>query len=103
MAIGQQSEKGQVGYVLHRIWLPYEPLCRVYPKLQGRRYLQPFYEIRRWFRVFDPKARSRRKQELDAIKRLDAEKKAEVNQMLRDLGMLKIGESPVVWRFALSA
>lgn len=88
MAIGQQSEKGQVGYVLHRIWLPYEPLCRVYPKLQGRRYLQPFYEIRRWFRVFDPKARSRRKQELDAIKRLDAEKKAEVNQMLRDLEML---------------
>ena len=57
MAIGQQKEKGQLGYIIKRIWLPYEFLCVTYPKLRERRCLQLFYEMKRWFRVFDSEAR----------------------------------------------
>lgn len=88
MAVGQQKEKGRLGYIINRIWLPYELLCITYPRLKGRKYLQLFYEIKRWFRIFNPEARKHKKRELDIIKGLDAEQKAEVNQMLSDLGLM---------------
>lgn len=88
MAVCQQKEKGRLGYIINRIWLPYELLCITYPKLKGRKYLQLFYEMKRWLRVFNPEARKHKKRELDIIKGLDAEQKAEVNQMLSDLGLM---------------
>lgn len=88
MAVCQQKEKGRLGYIINRIWLPYELLCITYPRLKGRKYLQLFYEIKRWFRIFNPEARKHKKNELDIIKGLDAEQKAEVNQMLSELGLM---------------
>ena len=88
MAVSQQTEKGRIGYILHRIWLPYEMLCTVYPRLRGRRILQPAYEVKRWFRIFDPKARKRKSRDLSAIGRLQTEKKEEVNRMLKELGLM---------------
>ena len=38
MAVGQQKEKGRLGYIINRIWLPYELLCITYPRLKGRKY-----------------------------------------------------------------
>lgn len=47
-------KKGRVGmatYVLGRIFIPYEQLVITYPSLEGKRYLTPFYQLRRWIRV----------------------------------------------------
>ena len=88
MAVGQQKEKGRLGYIINRIWLPYELLCITYPKLKGRKYLQLFYEIKRWFRIFNPEARKHKKNELDAIKNLSAKHKSDVNCMLNELGLM---------------
>ncbi len=88
MAVGQQKEKGRLGYVVNRIWLPYELLCIAYPRLKGRKYLQPFYEIKRWLRIFDPEARKNKKRDLDAIKNLSAKCKSDVNRMLNELGLM---------------
>lgn len=85
VAVSQQKERGRIGYILRRIWLPYDLLCTTYPRLKGRRYLQPFYEIRRWFRVFNVDARKRKKNDLNAIKQLSPERKDNVNQMLKEL------------------
>ena len=87
IAVKQQSEKGRLGYILHRIWVPYELLCGTYPQLRGRRFLQPVYEIRRWFRMLNPEVRKRKKNDLTAIRQLSAEKKNEVNHMLNELGL----------------
>lgn len=37
--------------VLHRIWLPYNTLKNYYKSLEGRKYLLPVYEARRWIRI----------------------------------------------------
>ena len=87
-AVGQQTERGRLGYILHRLWLPYELLCLSYPRLHGRRYLQPFYEVKRWFRVFDPDVRKRKRKALSAIGAVSDEKKSDVNRMLHELGLL---------------
>ena len=88
MAVGQQKEKGRLGYILNHIWLPYEFLCISNPRLVGRKYLQLFYEIKRWFRIFNPEARKRKKYELDAIKNLSAEHKSDVKKMLSELELI---------------
>lgn len=88
IVISQQSEKGRLGYIFHRIWMPYESLCLLYPKLCGRRYLQPFYEVKRWLKIFKPEVRKRKSCDLDIIKNLSAETKREVNCMLHELGLM---------------
>ena len=88
VAVEQQREKGKFGYIFHNMWLPYELLCINYPRLRGHRILQPFYEIRRWFRVFVPEARRRKNRDLEAIGKLSAEKKSCVNQMLNELELI---------------
>lgn len=88
MAVGQQKEKGRLGYIINRIWLPYELLCITYPRLKGRKYLQLFYEIKRWLRIFNPEARTHKKRDLDAIKKLSAKHKSDVNCMLNELGLM---------------
>ena len=88
MAICQQKEKGRLGYIINRIWVPYELLCITYPRLKGRKHLQFFYEIKRWLRIFNPEARKRKKRDLDIIKGLEAEHKNAVNQMLSELGLI---------------
>ena len=88
MAVGQQKEKGRLGYIINRIWLPYELLRITYPRLKGRKYLQLFYEIKRWLRIFNPEARKNKKRDLDAIKNLNAKHKSDVNCMLNELGLM---------------
>lgn len=88
MAVGQQKEKGRIGYIINRIWLPYELLCITYPRLKGRKYLQLFYEIKRWLRIFNPEARKQKRRDLDAIKKLSAKHKSDVNSMLNELGLM---------------
>ena len=88
MAVCQQKEKGRLGYIINRIWLPYELLCITYPRLKGRKYLQLFYEIKRWLRIFNPEARKHKKRDLDAIKNLSAKHKSDVNCMLNELGLM---------------
>ena len=88
MAVGQQKEKGRLGYIINRIWLPYELLCITYPRLKGRKYLQLFYEIKRWLRIFNPEARKHKRRDLDAIKKLSAKHKSDVNCMLNELGLM---------------
>lgn len=88
MAVGQQKEKGRLGYIINRIWLPYELLCITYPRLKGRKYLQFFYEMKRWLRIFNSEARKHKKRDLDAIKKLSAKHKSDVNCMLNEIGLI---------------
>jgi len=48
VAIEKVKHGGKYRYILHRLFLPYEVLKEYYPKLQGRKWLTFFYQIRRW-------------------------------------------------------
>ena len=88
VSVQQVKTGGKFRYALSRIWLPYELLCAMYPRLKGRKNLQLFYEIKRWLRIFNPEAREHKKNELDAIKNLSAEHKSDANRMLNELGLM---------------
>lgn len=87
IAAAQRTEKGRLGYILHRIWVPYEQLCGTYPQLRGRRVFQPIYEVKRWFRILNPEVRKRKRHDLNAIKNLSKDKKDAVSALLNALDL----------------
>ncbi len=89
VAVIHNKERGRLGYILHRIWIPYELLCTTYPRLRGRRWLQPYYELKRLLQIlFDSEKRKRKNKMLNAIKDINEDKKSEVSRMLDDLGLV---------------
>ena len=47
-AVDSLELPGQTGGLIKKLWKPYSQLKYWYPHLNGRRYLLPFYEVKRW-------------------------------------------------------
>ena len=47
----KDSKKSNFSYAVSRIFMPYEQLCITYPKLKEKKYLFPFYQVKRWLRT----------------------------------------------------
>lgn len=86
-ATRRTSKKGAFRNLWARLWLPYETLCEYYPKLKGRRILQPFYEIKRWFKLFKKDVRKRSVNEIKVNTEISEDKVASAEKMLKDLGL----------------
>ncbi len=86
-AVGQSKNKGKAGHLFKRIWLPYQFLTIEYPNLKGKRILQPFYEIKRWCKLFKKDTLRRSVKELKMNTSMSREKVDETKAMLRDLGL----------------
>ena len=86
-AVGQSKNKGKAGHLLKRIWLPYQNLAIEYPNLKGKRILQPFYEIKRWCKLFKKDIFKKSMMELKTNTSMSQEKVDETKAMLKDLGL----------------
>ena len=76
---------GGMGYLLYKIWMPYQYLCMQYPYLEGKRVLQPYYELRRWMRIILKGNASYGTQEIQLVKQLSGQMK-DTARMWRYLG-----------------
>ncbi len=47
----QGRSGGRIRYIISRVFLPYEQLKYYYPILKKHRWLTPFMEVRRWFKL----------------------------------------------------
>ena len=74
-------------YLRSRIFLPYRILKEQYPVLRKHKWLLPFMQIRRWFRLL---FRGRFRQltiAAEANSRVDEQQRAETAEMIRQLGL----------------
>lgn len=54
----QQKKNGKFAYFIHRVFLPYNSLKNSYPVIIKHRWLVPFVQIHRWFKIiFDGRAK----------------------------------------------
>ena len=87
IAVQQQKKGGRVKYALSRIFLPYDVIKFHYPILQKHRWLTPFMEIRRWFKLlFHGKA----KQSINELKynqNISDAKADETKEFLMSIGL----------------
>ncbi len=89
VAVQQVRQGGKIRYLLSRIWMPYHILCLHYPSLNGRKWLLPFYEIRRWCGLLFGGGAKRGMQEMSIQKDITDEQQKRTRAMLQELGLTK--------------
>lgn len=86
--VRQAQNDGKAKSLFKRLWLPYDRLIWDYPKLEGRRYLQPYYEAKRFFKMVFSGRIGRSVQELNVNRRMDKLRRKKLQSMLEQLGIL---------------
>lgn len=87
LALEQAKSGGRVRYALQRIFMPYDKLKTIYPRLERAPYLLPFYEVHRWFTVlFSRRAKSAIK-ELRTNASIKEEESKRVYALYKTLGL----------------
>ena len=51
ITVQQQKKGGRIKYALSKIFIPYDVIKFHYPILQKHKWLTPFMEVRRWFKL----------------------------------------------------
>lgn len=87
VAVQQQKKGGKIRYIMSRIFLPYSILKFHYPILQKHKWLLPFMEIRRWFKLIFRGGFKRSANEMKINRMMSAEKQAETAKMMEQLGL----------------
>ncbi len=87
VALQQKKNSGRIGYILSRVFAPYDKLKRYYPVLEKHRWLTPVMQIRRWFMLCNPVVAKRTQRELSANKNLSKKKAEEMNAFLEHIGL----------------
>ena len=74
-------------HFLRLMFLPRENLALIYPNLEKHPVLFPFYQVRRWFRVFHRDKRAKIERTVRTNRELDEKTIADVHDMLLKLGL----------------
>ncbi len=90
--VWQVKKGGKLRYALSRIWLPYESLKFYYPSLGKHKWLLPFYEVRRWFRLLFCGGVKRSVRELQANQNVTEARSAQTKRMLTELALSECEE-----------
>ena len=87
VAIQQQKRGGRAGYLLPKIFLPYEILKGHYPILVKHPWLTPVMEVRRWCKLIFCGHLKRTAREIQYNSQLPAEEEEKAYSLLKELGL----------------
>lgn len=87
IAAAQEKKGGKFKYLLYRIFMPYEKLKLQYPSLEGKRWLTPVYQIRRWFRMLFGGRFGTSIAELKTAQAMDKDRSKTTVELLSKLGL----------------
>ena len=92
VALQQKKTGGRAGFILSRIFMPYEKMKKYYPILEKHRWLTPAMQVRRWFRLVNPDAMNRAKKEMAANSSVDKTKAEELSVFLESIGLSELNK-----------
>ena len=78
---------GKFSYIMSRIFLPYEQLKLTYPILEKRKWLFPFYQVKRWFRLLRKGKLKKSMQEAKTTSSVKNSENNQTTQLLKALGI----------------
>ena len=87
VSLQQKKKGGRFGYLLSRIFVPYDKLKRYYPILEKHAWLTPIMQIRRWFMLLRPSVAKMAKREMQTNYSIDKAKAEEMNFFLDSIGL----------------
>ncbi len=83
----QTSSGGRKKYILKRIFLPYDMLKIRYPRLENRRILVPFYQVRRWVELLFGKRLGVAVKQFNHSKNITQEESEKTIELFDSLGL----------------
>ena len=87
VAVQQVISGGKRSYIFSRIFWSYEQLKEKYPKLENRKWLTPFYQVKRWFRIFRKGKLKRSIHEARTTSAITSEETDQTVRFLKELGL----------------
>ena len=87
VSVQQVISGGKRSYIFSRIFWSYEQLKVNYPKLEKRKWMAPFYQVKRWFHIFRKGKLKSSIYELKTTSAITSEQTAQTVQLLNDLGL----------------
>lgn len=85
--VQQQKQGGRIGYLLYRIFMPYDEIKLYYPILQKYRWLTPLMEVRRWCRLIFCGYDKRSMRELKYSSSISREEASNMRAFLKNIGL----------------
>lgn len=82
------ANKGKLSYVISRIFMPYEQLIIRYPEIEGKKYLVPFYQAKRWFESLVSGRMKESSRELSISKNITESELEKVSELLKKLELV---------------
>lgn len=88
-AISEAAGEGKMKYLLKLMFMPRESLEIMYPRLERYPILFPYYQVKRWFRIFKKDKRDKIKNLTDIRNSVSNEEVTATVQLLDSLGLSK--------------
>ena len=86
--LSKNINKSKFSYFLERVFLPYKRLCITYPKLTGKPYLVPFYQLKRWCRIVSKGRVGISAMEIAVCSNISDENKKQMVDMFEKVGLI---------------
>lgn len=87
MRVKRCANHNSFTYYLSRLFLDYDTLCFLYPSLKGHHYLLPYYEVKRWCRLFNKEKRKSVRNSISMNRELSTSSIASVGELLEKLDL----------------
>lgn len=87
ITVQQQKKGGRIKYALSKIFIPYDVIKFHYPILQKHKWLIPFMEVRRWFKLIFCGHAKRTLNELKYNQSISADKADVTKNFLENIGL----------------
>lgn len=87
ITVQQQKKGGRIKYALSKIFIPYDVIKFHYPILQKHKWLTPFMEVRRWFKLIFCGHAKRTLNELKYNQTISADKAGATKIFLENIGL----------------
>lgn len=87
IAASRNRSGGRFKYILKRIFMPYDNLKIIYPSLEGKKWLTPLYEVRRWGNLIFSKRIGKGINEAKSTIAISGNRANETEQLFSDIGL----------------
>lgn len=89
ISVQQHKKHGKAGYLISKIFMPYDEIKYIYPILKKHRWLTPFIEVLRWLNLMFGKRSGSVLKEIKINQSMSSDESDDMKKFLTQLGLME--------------